>query len=68
MSDLIKGHKADAGPVECLGQKFPSNQARREHYLKLLADKLQEVDVPGSGVGPQVRGKTRRVEPVGRNP
>ena len=26
------------------------------------------VDVPGSGVGPQVRGKARRVEPVGRNP
>ena len=25
-------------------------------------------DVPGSGVGPQVRGKPRRVEPVGRNP
>ena len=25
-------------------------------------------DVPGSGVGPQVRGKTRRVEPAGRNP
>lgn len=24
--------------------------------------------VPGSGVSPSVRGKARRVEPVGRNP
>lgn len=31
-----------AGPVECLGQTFPSNQARREHYLKLLAERLKD--------------------------
>ena len=31
-----------AGPVECLGQKFPSEEARREHYLKLLAQKLKD--------------------------
>jgi len=30
------------GPVECLGQKFPSDAARREHYLKLLAQKLKD--------------------------
>ena len=30
------------GPVECLGQKFPSEEARREHYLKLLAQKLKD--------------------------
>ncbi len=30
------------GPVECLAQKFPSEEARREHYLKLLAQKLQD--------------------------
>jgi predicted RNA methylase len=42
MNDLTKGHKADSGPVECLGQKFPSDQARLEHYLKLLAEKLKE--------------------------
>ncbi|WP_017772490.1 DNA methyltransferase [Paraburkholderia kururiensis] len=29
-------------PVECLGQTFPSDQARREHYLELLAAKLKE--------------------------
>lgn len=31
-----------AGPVECLGETFPSDEARREHYLNLLAEKLQD--------------------------
>jgi predicted RNA-binding Zn-ribbon protein involved in translation (DUF1610 family) len=31
-----------SGPVECLGRTFPSDQARREHYLKLLAEKLRD--------------------------
>jgi DNA modification methylase len=31
-----------SGPVECLGQTFPSDEARREHYLKLLAEKLKD--------------------------
>jgi hypothetical protein len=30
------------GPVECLGMTFPSDEARREHFLKLLADKLKD--------------------------
>ncbi len=30
------------GPVECLGQTFPSEEARREHYLGLLAEKLKD--------------------------
>lgn len=30
--------------VECLGQSFPSDEARREHYLKLLAEKLKDPD------------------------
>lgn len=34
--------EAAAGPVECLGQTFPSDDARREHYLKLLAEKLKD--------------------------
>jgi DNA modification methylase len=33
---------APSGPVECLGQIFPSDEARREHYLKLLAEKLKD--------------------------
>ena len=42
MNDLYKDHKTANGPVECLGQKFPSEQARREHFLKLLAEKLKD--------------------------
>ena len=34
--------QAQSGPVECLGQTFPSEQARREHYLKLLFERLQD--------------------------
>ncbi|MGQ3002533.1 MAG: DNA methyltransferase [Hydrogenophaga sp.] len=42
MSDLFQNHAAKTGPVECLGQSFPSDEARREHYLKLLAEKLKD--------------------------
>lgn len=42
MSDLFQNQAAKSGPVECLGQTFPSDQARREHYLKLLAEKLKD--------------------------
>jgi DNA modification methylase len=31
-----------SGPVECLGQTFPSNEARREHYTELLREKLND--------------------------
>ncbi len=42
MSSLFKNITNDEGPVECLGQTFPNDQARREHYLKLLAEKLKD--------------------------
>lgn len=42
MNDLFQSHAAKSGPVECLGQTFPSDEARREHYLKLLAEKLKD--------------------------
>jgi hypothetical protein len=42
MNDLFDSPATDAGPVECLGQTFPSDAARREHFLKLLAEKLQD--------------------------
>lgn len=29
-------------PVECLGQTFPSDAARREHYLAILREKLKD--------------------------
>jgi 16S rRNA G966 N2-methylase RsmD len=44
MSDLYNSDKGDGGPVECLGQKFPSDQARRDHFLGLLAEKLKDID------------------------
>lgn len=42
MSDLFQNHATKSGPVECLGQTFPSDEARREHYLNLLAEKLKD--------------------------
>src|SRR5690606_28510526 len=43
MNDLLHGQKTGStGPVECLGQTFPSDQARREHFTKLLAEKLKD--------------------------
>lgn len=43
MTDIFSAGAASSpsGPVECLGQTFPSDQARREHFLKLLAEKLK---------------------------
>lgn len=43
MNDLLHGQKTGStGPVECLGQTFPSEDARREHFAKLLAEKLKD--------------------------
>ena len=43
MNDLLHGQRGEAaGQVECLGQTFPSDQARREHFTKLLAEKLKD--------------------------
>lgn len=43
MNDLLDSQRAIArGPVECLGQTFASEQARREHFLELLAAKLKD--------------------------
>src|SRR5690606_3792570 len=33
---------AASGPVDCLGQRFPNDAARREHFLRILAEKLQD--------------------------
>lgn len=41
MNDLMKNTKAN-GPVECLGMTFPTEDARREHFLGLLAEKLKD--------------------------
>lgn len=46
--------KKKAQPVDCLGQSFPSDQARREHFLGLLRDKLKDPQFrtqPGFPIG-----------------
>ena len=43
MNELLKNPRnGNSGPVECLGQTFASDDARREHFLELLAEKLQD--------------------------
>lgn len=42
MSDMFDIEPQDSGSVECLGTTFPNDSARREHFLKLLADKLKD--------------------------
>ncbi|MER9421658.1 DNA methyltransferase [Mesorhizobium sp. M0317] len=43
MNDLLQSHsKRTTASVECLGLTFPSEETRREHFLKLLADKLKD--------------------------
>ena len=42
MNDLFDLPTEDAGPIECLGQTFSSNKERREHFLKLLTEKLKD--------------------------
>lgn len=43
MSDLFdEDQQKLEGAVECLGQSFSSEHARRDHFLKLLAEKLKD--------------------------
>ena len=42
MDDLLQNQSNKDTPVECLGQTFPNDQARREHFLTLLAEKLKD--------------------------
>lgn len=42
MSDLFQNYSDRSGPVECLGKTFPSDHARREHFLALLGAKLKD--------------------------
>lgn len=42
MSDLFSKEQQSSGPVECLGEQFPSHQARRDHFTKLLSEKLKD--------------------------
>ena len=43
MNDLLHNqNNSDEAAVECPGQTFPNDQARRKHFLKLLAEKLKD--------------------------
>jgi hypothetical protein len=42
VNNLLNTTTKGGGPVECLGQTFPSDDARREDFLKLLAEKLKD--------------------------
>lgn len=42
MADLFSKQQHTSGPVECFGQTFDSDEARREHFLKLLSEKLKD--------------------------
>ena len=43
MTDLFHTpNNAAAGPVECLGLTFANDDARREHFLAILREKLQD--------------------------
>ncbi|MBT5926415.1 MAG: DNA methylase [Verrucomicrobia bacterium] len=41
-SNLDLSTETASGPVECLGQTFESDDARREHYTELLREKLKD--------------------------
>jgi hypothetical protein len=41
-SNLDLTTETPSGPVECLGQTFESDDARREHYTELLREKLKD--------------------------
>ena len=40
----------DDGPVECLGMTFENDEARREHFLRLLREGLEEIHAKLGGV------------------
>lgn len=42
MTDLLDDLHHAAGPVDCLGLTFPNDAARREHFLAILREKLQD--------------------------
>jgi DNA modification methylase len=44
MNDFFKNSEAPKGPVKCLGQTFPNEEARREHFLAILREKLKDPD------------------------
>ena len=44
MNEQASLHSRNGGPVTCLGRTFETDEARRQHYLQLLARKLKDPD------------------------
>ena len=44
MNNQASLHSRSAGQTKCLGRTFESDEERREHYLQLLARKLEDPD------------------------
>lgn len=42
MNEILIPRSGTVGEVQCLGRTFPSDAARREHFRKLLAEKLKD--------------------------
>jgi DNA modification methylase len=42
MNDLLHPDAKNAQPINCLGLAFPDHLARRDHFLKLLAERLKD--------------------------
>lgn len=42
MTDLFSKNANSSMPIECLGEIFPNDDARRNHFLSLLAEKLED--------------------------
>ena len=42
MNDLFNKQRKAAGPVECFGKTFTSEETRREYFLSLLREKLKD--------------------------
>ena len=54
MNDQLKIESAKSGgAVECLGMTFTSEDARRDHFLRLLAEKLRDPEFRGQDGFPQ---------------
>lgn len=54
MNDQLKMESGKiSGQVECLGMTFPSEDARREHFVRLLAEKLKDQTFRGQEGFPQ---------------
>jgi hypothetical protein len=50
MFDSERPATRDSGPVTCLGMTFENDEARREHFLRLLREGLEELHAKLGGV------------------